>query len=189
MGGVCVCARAMRLMASDAPGAPTRERAGGGARPLAHVWRCTRRRRVRPRRPPLFSPCAQLPHARAGTSMGVYPCLSEWGCGGARTFVTPMIMLLTCVHAVRIEAACFPDVNHRSTVTVLPSSDTERSIGRCERSWKSSPRGPLTVTCLHLTLHVTPSGTFTLSFFWMSFCEITTGIRRTRRGQQAATRS
>ena len=91
--------------------------------------------------------------------------------GGRRTLVTPMIMLLTCVHAVRIDAACLPEVNQRSTLTVFPSSRIWRSIGKCERSSCSSPRGPLTVTRLHLTVTVTPSGTVTFSDFRMVFCE------------------
>ena len=80
-----------------------------------------------------------------------------------------MIMLLTCVQAVRIEAPALPDVNHRSTLMVLPSAETDRSIGRWVKSLFRVPRGPFTTTFLVLTVTVTPSGTVTVSLLRMVF--------------------
>ena len=89
----------------------------------------------------------------------------------ARTLVTPMNKLETCEIAVWIDAACLPDVNHLSTLTVLPSAETLRSMGKWERSSSSEPRGPLTETFRHLTDTVTPSGTASVSDLRIVFCQ------------------
>ena len=82
-----------------------------------------------------------------------------------------MIMFSMCVQALRMEAACLPLVNQRSTVTVLPSSLNCRSMGKWDRSSFSSPRGPLIVTCRVLIAMVTPSGILTVFELRMVFCE------------------
>ena len=88
----------------------------------------------------------------------------------ARTFVTPVNILLTCEMAVWMDAACLPEVNHRSTETVLPPSVTFRSMGKWDRSRKSLPRGPLTLTLRLTTVTVTPSGTARVSDLRIVFC-------------------
>ena len=92
------------------------------------------------------------------------------GRGARRTLVTPVNMFSMCEEAERMEAAALPEVNHLSIVSVLPSSDSRMSSGRCERSLVSSPRGPLTTMTRHLTERVTPSGTVTEPERRIVFC-------------------